>query len=47
MKLWHKKLILIALVVLIAALPLWLLRGAEFGGADGAAMELVTQQDPD
>ena len=47
MKVWQKNLILIALVVLIAALPLWLLRGAEFGGADGAAMELVTQQDPD
>lgn len=47
MKVWQKNLILIALVALIAALPLWLLRDAEFGGADGAAMDLVTQLHPE
>ena len=47
MKVWQKNVILMALVVLIAMIPLWLLKGAEFGGADGAAMELVTQSDPE
>ena len=47
MKVWQKNLILIVLAVAIAALPLWLLPNAEFGGADGAAEELVTQLDPD
>ena len=37
MKVWQKNVILIALVVLLAALPLWLLPSAEFGGADGQA----------
>lgn len=46
MKVWQKNVILLALVVLIAMIPLWLLQGAEFGGADGAAMDLVTQADP-
>ena len=41
MKVWQKNLILIALVVIIAALPLWLLPNAEFGGADGLAEEVV------
>ena len=31
MKVWQKNLILIALAVLLAALPLWLLPNAEFG----------------
>ena len=35
MKVWQKNLILIVLVVLLAALPLWLLPDAEFGGAGG------------
>ena len=47
MKVWQKNLILILLVVALAALPLWLCRGAEFGGADGAAEELITQSNPD
>lgn len=47
MKVWQKNIILIALVVVIAALPLWLLKDAEFGGADGAAMDLVMEQQPD
>ena len=47
MKVWQKNLILILLVVALAALPLWLCRGAEFGGADGAAEELILQSNPD
>ena len=37
MKVWQKNTVLILLVVLLAAAPLWLCRDAEFGGADGMA----------
>lgn len=47
MKVWQKNLILIALVVILSAVPLWLCRGAEFGGADGKADELITETHPD
>ena len=47
MKLWQKNLILILIVVLIAAVPLWLCRDAEFGGADGLAEELIVETHPD
>ena len=47
MKVWQKNAILIGLVILLAAFPLWYCRGAEFGGADGAAEELITQSNPD
>ena len=47
MKLWQKNLILVLLVVLIAAVPLWLRKDAEFGGADGAAEELIVETNPD
>ncbi|WP_297208770.1 energy-coupling factor ABC transporter substrate-binding protein [uncultured Flavonifractor sp.] len=47
MKIWQKNLILILLVVLLAAIPLWLLRGAEFGGADGEAEVAIAQLNPD
>ena len=47
MKLWQKNLILVLLVVLIAAVPLWLCRDAEFGGADGLAEELIVETHPD
>ena len=47
MKLWQKNLVLILLVVLIAAVPLWLLKDAEFGGADGMAERLITETHPD
>ena len=43
MKVWQKNLILIVLVVLLAALPLWLLPDAEFGGADGQAEEAILE----
>ena len=46
MKLWQKNLILVLLVVLIAAVPLWLCRDAEFGGADGLAEELIVETHP-
>ena len=46
MKVWQKNLILIVLVVILAAVPLWLCRGAEFGGADGAAGELIEGTNP-
>ncbi len=47
MKVWQKNLILILLVVVIAAVPLWLLPDAEFGGADGQAEEAITELNPD
>ena len=47
MKVWQKNLILIVLVVILAAAPLWLCKNAEFGGADGMAEELITETNPD
>ena len=47
MKVWQKNTILLVLVVILAAVPLWLRRGAEFGGADGEAAELILEQAPD
>ena len=47
MKVWQKNVLLLALVVLLAALPLWLLPNAEFGGADGQAEEVILELDPD
>ena len=47
MKVWQKNLILIGLVILLAAFPLWYCRDAEFGGADGMAVELIEESDPD
>ena len=47
MKVWQKNLILIVLAVAIAALPLWLLPSAEFGGADGQAEEVIQELNPD
>ncbi len=47
MKLWQKNLILVLLVAVIVALPLWLCRDAEFGGADGMAEELIQETNPD
>ena len=47
MKVWQKNLILIVLTVLLAAIPLWLLPNAEFGGADGQAEEAIQVLKPD
>ena len=46
MKVWQKNLILIGLVIVLAAFPLWYCRDAEFGGADGMAGELIEEADP-
>ena len=47
MKVWQKNMILIGLVILLAAFPLWYCRDAEFGGADGMAGELIEESNPD
>ena len=47
MKVWQKTVILIALVVLLAAFPLWYCKDAEFGGADGIAGALIEETNPD
>ena len=47
MKVWQKNLILILLVIALAAVPLWLLPNAGFGGADGAAEEAIIELNPD
>ena len=41
MKVWQKNAILLLLVVILAAAPLWLLPDPEFSGADGEAAELI------
>ena len=46
MKVWQKNVILILLVAVIAAVPLWLLPNAEFGGADGQAEEAILELNP-
>ena len=38
---WKKNLLLILLVIVLAVAPLYLRRGAAFGGADGEAMDAV------
>lgn len=47
MKVWQKNLILIGIVIVLAAFPLWYCRDAEFGGADGMAGELIEETNPD
>lgn len=47
MKVWQKNTILVVLVVLLAALPLFLRQGAEFGGADDQASDIILEQAPD
>lgn len=46
MKLWQKNALLILLVVILAAVPLWLRQDAAFGGADGQAEEVVEEVNP-
>ncbi len=46
MKVWQKNAILIALVIVLAALPLWLRRDAEFGGADSIAADVALESNP-
>lgn len=47
MKLYQKNLLLLVLVVVIAGAPLLFLKNAEFGGADGLAMDTITEIAPD
>ena len=47
MKVWPNTLLLRGLAMLLAAFPLWYCRGAEFGGADGMAGELIEETNPD
>ncbi len=47
MKLWVKNTILIVMVILLAAIPLWVCRDAEFGGADGEAENIIYELKPD
>ena len=47
MKVWQKNTILVILVILLAALPLWLLPHAGFEGADGQAEEAILELNPD
>lgn len=42
-----KNLVLVILVLLLIFAPLFLKRGAEFGGADDRAEQAITQLDPD
>ena len=46
MKVWQKNTILVILVILLAALPLWLLPHAGFEGADGQAEEAILERNP-
>lgn len=47
MSLTKKNLLLMAMVAILVILPLILNSGAEFGGADGAAEEMITTLHPD
>lgn len=40
-------LILVALCIVIAVIPLIFIKDSEFGGADGAAEEIITEMNPD
>ena len=43
----RKNIILLLLVALLAILPLYLVKDSEFGGADGAAEEMITKINPE
>ncbi|MCB6367023.1 energy-coupling factor ABC transporter substrate-binding protein [Intestinibacillus massiliensis] len=43
---WKKNLMLIVLVIILAVIPLYLCKDAEFGGADGEAMDAISEIDP-
>ncbi|WZL74254.1 energy-coupling factor ABC transporter substrate-binding protein [Clostridiaceae bacterium 35-E11] len=47
MSLTKKNLLLLTMVVILAIIPLIFNSGAEFGGADGAAEEMITVLHPD
>ncbi len=41
--LWKKNFILIVAVIVLAVVPLYIAKDAEFGGADGEAMDAVAE----
>lgn len=45
-KLWSQSLILLILTALVAIVPLYVVKDAEFGGADGEAMDIVSEINP-
>ena len=47
MKLWVKNTLLMLAVVVLTIVPLWLCQGAEFGGADGEAEDIIYELAPD
>lgn len=47
MKVWQKNVILLIFVLILVITPLYLNQGAEFGGADGAANDLILETNPD
>lgn len=44
---WKKNLLLVVLVVILAVVPLYLCKDAEFGGADGEAEGVIAELAPD
>lgn len=44
---WTTTVLLLGLVVVLAVVPLLLIRDSEFGGADGAAEEAISEVAPD
>jgi cobalt/nickel transport protein len=47
MTLKHKNIVLLLIVALLTVFPLLTINDSEFGGADGAAEELITEISPD
>ncbi|NCC80999.1 MAG: energy-coupling factor ABC transporter substrate-binding protein [Clostridia bacterium] len=43
----RNNIILLLLVALLAVFPLYLVKDSEFGGADGAAEEMITEINPE
>ncbi|MBB6216291.1 cobalt/nickel transport protein [Anaerosolibacter carboniphilus] len=46
MTMTKKNMILILLVIIITIIPLLMIKDSEFGGADGAAEEMITEIQP-
>lgn len=44
---WKKNVVLLVLIAIIAIIPLYLNKSAEFGGADGQAMDQAMEIAPD
>lgn len=43
---WKKNLILVVVVIVLAVIPLYVAKDGEFGGADGQAMDAVSEINP-